>query len=79
MNSLENKNKNTFKDTLLKNTFKDPSKDTQNNTSFSNSLKKKEQFSAIPMLSIKNIIVGSFSTGIPWIVLLFIVGFIIII
>lgn len=33
----------------------------------------------IPMLSIKNIIIGSVGTLIPWIILLFIVGIIIII
>jgi hypothetical protein len=33
----------------------------------------------IPMLSIKNIIIGSIGTLIPWIILLFIVAFIIVI
>ena len=33
----------------------------------------------IPMLSIKNIIAGSIGTVIPWLILLIIVGFIIII
>jgi hypothetical protein len=33
----------------------------------------------IPMLSIKDIIVGSIGTVIPWLILLIIVGFIIII
>jgi len=34
---------------------------------------------AIPMLSIKDIIIGSVGTVIPWVVLLIIVGFIIVV
>ena len=53
---------------------------TTNNTT-NNNTNNKPSFSplSIPMLSIKDIIIGSIGTVIPWVVLLLIVGFLIII
>lgn len=45
----------------------------------SNEAKSKLSFLMIPMLSIKDIIIGSIGTVIPWVILLLIVGFLIII
>ena len=53
---------------------------TTNNNTINNTINK-PSFSplTIPMLSIKDIIIGSVGTVIPWVILLFIIGFLIII
>ena len=49
------------------------------NNSSKNSFNDKPIKQSIPMMPIKNIIIGSVATVIPWFVLLIIVGFIIIV
>ena len=52
-----------------------------NNTNNMSNNNNKPSFPSliIPMLSIKDIIIGSIGTVIPWVILLFIIGFLIII